>query len=311
MINVCIIGYGYWGPNLCRNFSNANGYNLSTICDLNNQNLAKARKNYPGVKIYKNFKEAIKINKYDLIVLATPTSTHYTLAKFILEKSINLLVEKPLCLSIKHHSDLNKIAKKNNVKIFIDFPFIFSGSIKYIKNVIDKKKFGKLKSIESYREQAPVRIDTNVLWDLSIHDISIIKYLLGESKLFILNTYKNNSKKINYDEIQINIANNTGLKIFIKNNWKSPTKIRLMKFIFEKATIYCDENETLYKIKIYKSINNKFNRHTLEVPKIDLTEPLSNLANYILKILTKKKNVSFSDDFNLSVTKLMVLLDKR
>ena len=91
MINVCIIGYGYWGPNLCRNFSNANGYNLSTICDLNNQNLAKARKNYPGVKIYKNFKEAIKINKYDLIVLATPTSTHYTLAKFILEKFLHKL----------------------------------------------------------------------------------------------------------------------------------------------------------------------------------------------------------------------------
>jgi len=311
MINVCIIGYGYWGPNLCRNFSNADGYNLSTICDLNNNNLAKAKKNYPGVKTYKSFKEAIKINKYGLIVLATPTSTHYTLAKFILEKSINLLVEKPLCLTVKHHFDLNKIAKKNKVKIFIDFPFIFSGSIKYVKNVIDKKKFGKLKSIESYREQAPVRIDTNVLWDLSIHDISIIKYLLGENKLFILNTYKNNSKKINYDEIQINIANNTGLKIFIKNNWKSPTKIRLMKFIFEKATIYCDENETLYKIKIYKSIKNKFNQHTLEVPKIDLTEPLSNLANYILKVLTKKKNVSFSDNFNLSVTKLMVLLDKR
>ena len=311
MINVCIIGYGYWGPNLCRNFSNADGYNLSTICDLNNNNLAKAKKNYPGVKIYKSFKEAIKLNKYGLIVLATPTSTHYTLAKFILEKSINLLVEKPLCLTVKHHFDLNKIAKKNKVKIFIDFPFIFSGSIKYVKNIIDKKKFGKLKSIESYREQAPVRIDTNVLWDLSIHDISIIKYLLGESKLFILNTYKNNSKKINYDEIQINIANNTGIKIFIRNNWKSPTKIRLMKFIFEKATIYCDENETLYKIKIYKSIKNKFNQHTLEVPKIDLTEPLSNLAKYILKVLTKKKNVSFSDNFNLSVTKLMVLLDKR
>jgi predicted dehydrogenase len=311
MINVCIIGYGYWGPNLCRNFSNANGYNLSTICDLNNQNLAKARKNYPGVKIYKNFKEAIKINKYDLIVLATPTSTHYTLAKFILEKSINLLVEKPLCLSVKRHSDLNKIAKRNNVKIFIDFPFIFSGSIKYVKNIIDKKKFGKLKSIESYREQAPVRVDSNVLWDLSIHDISIVKYLLGENKLNVLNIYKKNSKKFNYDQIQINISNSAGLNIFIKNNWKSPTKIRLMKFVFEQATIYCDENETLYKIKIYRSIKGKFNQHTLEVPKIDLTEPLSNLANYILKVLTKKKSITFGDNFNLSITKLMVLLDKK
>ena len=311
MINVCIIGYGYWGPNLCRNFSNANGYNLSTICDLNNQNLAKARKNYPGVKIYKNFKEAININKYDLIVLATPTSTHYTLAKFILEKSINLLVEKPLCLSVKRHSDLNKIAKRNNVKIFIDFPFIFSGSIKYVKNVIDKKKFGKLKSIESYREQAPVRVDTNVLWDLSIHDISIVKYLLGENKLNVLNIYKKDSKKFNYDQVQINISNSAGLNIFIKNNWKSPTKIRLMKFVFEQATIYCDENETLYKIKIYSTIKGKFNQHTLEVPKIDLTEPLSNLANYILKVLTKKKSIIFGDNFNLSITKLMVLLDKK
>ena len=311
MIDVCIIGYGYWGPNLCRNFSNASGYNLSTICDLDRKNLAKAKKNYPSVKIYKNFKEAIKLNKYGLVILATPTSTHYTLAKFILDKSINLLVEKPLCLSVKHHSHLNKIAKKNKVKIFIDFPFIFSGSIKYIKNIVDNKKFGKLKSVESYREQAPVRVDTSVLWDLSIHDISIIKYILGENKLNILNTYKKNPKKFNYSEIQINISNSTGLNIFIKNNWKSPTKIRLMKFIFEQATIYCDENETLYKIKIYKSIKNKFNQHTLEIPKIDLTEPLSNLANYILKVLTKKKNVTFSDNFNLSITKLMVLLDKK
>tara|TARA_B110000008_G_C16849492_1_gene516198 strand:- start:115 stop:1050 length:936 start_codon:yes stop_codon:yes gene_type:complete len=311
MINVCIIGYGYWGPNLCRNFSNANGYNLSTICDLNNKNLTKAKKNYPGVNIYKNFKDAIKFNKFDLVVLATPTSSHYSLAKYILKKSINLLVEKPLCLSVKHHLDLNNIAKKNNVKIFIDFPFIFSGSIKYVKNLIDKNKFGKLKSIESYREQAPVRKDTNVLWDLSIHDISIIKYLLGENKLNIIHTLKNKPKKFNYDKIQINLSNKKDLNIFIKNNWKSPTKIRLMKFFFEQATIYCDENETLYKIKIYKTIKNKFNQHTLEVPKIDLSEPLSNLADYILKVLTKKKSIIFNDNFNISITKLMVLLDRK
>ena len=97
----------------------------------------------------------------------------------------------------------------------------------------------------------------------------------------------------------------------IKNNWKSPTKVRLIKFIFEKATIYCDENETLYKIKIYKSFKNKFNEHTLEVPKIDLTEPLNNLAKYILKTLNKKKQIIFNDKFNLSITKLMISLDKK
>ena len=138
MIDICVIGYGYWGPNLCRNFSNLTGYNLTAICDINNQNLSIAKKNYPNVKTYKNFKEAINENNFQLIVLATPTSTHYSLAKFILKKSINLLVEKPLCLSIKHHLNLNKIAKKNKVKIFIDYPFIFSGSMKYVKSIIDK-----------------------------------------------------------------------------------------------------------------------------------------------------------------------------
>jgi len=311
MIDICVIGYGYWGPNLCRNFSNLTGYNLTAICDINNHNLSIAKKNYPNVKTYKNFKEAINENNFQLIVLSTPTSTHYSLAKFILKKSINLLVEKPLCLSIKHHLNLNKIAKKNKVKIFIDYPFIFSGSMKYVKSIIDKKKYGKLKTIESFREQAPVRRDTNVLWDLSIHDISILTFLLGINRMKIVNIIKNNPKKINYDKIFINLKNNTNVNIFIKNNWKSPTKVRLIKFIFENATIYCDENETLYKIRIYKSFKNKFNEHTLEVPKIDLTEPLNNLAKYILKTLNKKKKIIFNDKFNLSITKLMIALDKK
>tara|TARA_Y100000590_G_scaffold433018_1_gene549622 strand:- start:742 stop:1677 length:936 start_codon:yes stop_codon:yes gene_type:complete len=311
MINVCVIGYGYWGPNLCRNFSNLAGYNLTSICDVNNRNLLIAKKKYPNVKTYKNFKEAINQNNFKLIVLATPTSTHYSLAKYILKKSINLLVEKPLCLSNKQHLNLNKIAKKNKVNIYIDYPFIFSGSIKYVKNIIEKKKYGKLKTIESFREQAPVRKDTNVLWDLSIHDISILTFLLGNNKMQIVNVIKNNKKKKNYDKIFINLKNSKNINIFIKNNWKSPTKVRLIKFVFEKATIYCDENETLYKIKIYKSFKNKFNEHTLLIPKIDLTEPLNNLANYILKTLSKKKEILFDDKFNLSITKLMVLLDKK
>ena len=89
------------------------------------------------------------------------------------------MVEKPLCLNLKDHIRLNKIAKVNGVKIYVDFPFIFSGSVQYIKNIIKKNIYGNLKSIESFREQAPIRTDTNVLWDLSIHDISIINYLLS------------------------------------------------------------------------------------------------------------------------------------
>ena len=89
-------------------------------------------KNYPKVKTYKDYKKAIKLNKFDLVVVSTPTNTHYKISKYILSKKINLLVEKPLCNSLKEHNELNKIAKKNNVNIFVDYPFVHSGSINFV-----------------------------------------------------------------------------------------------------------------------------------------------------------------------------------
>ena len=311
MISVCVIGYGYWGPNLCRNFSNADGFKLDAICDISDKNVSLSKKNYPGIKIYKDYKKAIKENNFKLIVLATPTSTHYNLSKFILNSSINLLVEKPLCLSVRDHLNLNKIAKKKNVRIFVDYPFIFSGSIRYIKSIYRKKKYGKLLSIESFREQAPIRKDTNVLWDLAIHDVSIINFILDDSNLKITSLIKSNRGKKNYSKININLRSKNNVDIFIKNNWKSPTKIRLIKFIFQNAIIYCDENETLYKIKIYKSYKNKFNQYSLEIPQIDLTEPLTNLAKYIHKNINKKTLNNEDNKFNFSVTKLMVKIDRK
>ena len=307
MIDVCVIGYGYWGPNLCRNFVNAPGYNLKSICDNNKNNLLKAKKNYPSVETYLNYKLGLSKNNYDLVVLATPTSTHFQIASYILKKKINILVEKPLCLNLKDHIRLNKIAKVNGVKIYVDFPFIFSGSVQYIKNIIKKNIYGNLKSIESFREQAPIRTDTNVLWDLSIHDISIINYLLSAKNNKIISVNKYNKTK-NYNKILINMKNKK-VDILIKNNWNSPTKIRLIKLIFDNAVVYYDENENLYKIKIFKKYKDKFNQHTLTIPNIDLTEPLFNLAKHIQKNLNKKNNQT-DDIFNLSVTKFMTQLNK-
>ena len=309
MIDVCVIGYGYWGPNLCRNFSNSPHFNLKAICDLKNLNLIKAKKDYPNAKIFKNFKKALEENSFKLIVLATPTSSHFKLAEVILKKSINILVEKPLCTDIKQHLYLNKLAQKNKVKIFVDFPFIYSGSIRYIENVINNKKFGNLKSVESYREQAPIRTDTNVLWDLTIHDISIISFLLRKDYFKISSVSRFNKSIKNYPKVLVNLTYDKKIDITLKSDWNSPTKVRMIKFVFEKATIYCDENETLYKIKIFKKQNNKFNQYSLEIPKIDLTEPLSNLAKHIQKNISKK-NITITDNkFNLSITKIMLKLD--
>jgi len=309
MNNVLIIGYGYWGPKLSRNFSNSSNFNLHSICDLSNTKLKEAKKTYPNINIYSNYKKAIKNNSFKLVVISTPTITHFKIAKYALSQNINVLVEKPLCLSIKEHLYLNRLAKKNNLKIFVDYPFVHSGSINFVKELINKKKYGKIKSIESYREQAPVRKDTNVFWDLSIHDISIIIYLLSEKKISEIKTVNSGNKNTNFKKISIFIKyKNTD--VFIKNNWDSPTKVRLIKFVFEKAIVYLDENETLYKIKIYKKLNNQFNNYSLEVPSIDLTEPLMNLINHTYNCIVKNKKTSLDEKFYTEITKTMTKIKR-
>ena len=310
MNNVLIIGYGYWGPKLSRNFSNSDNFNLHSICDLNSSRLKNAKKTYPNIKTFTNYKKALKSNRYKLICISTPTVTHYKIAKHALLSHMNVLVEKPLCFSLKEHLHLNKIAKKNNVKIFIDYPFVHSGSINFVKELIDTKKYGKINSIESYREQAPIRNDTNVFWDLSIHDISIANYLLSKKKIKTIKTVNTTNNVGNFKKISMYVKyENTN--VFIKNSWDSPTKIRLIKFIFDNATVYLDENETLYKVKIYKKLNNQFNNYSLEVPNIDLTEPLMNLINYIYNSIVKNKKTPLTEKFYLDVTKTMVKINNK
>ena len=299
MYNISIIGYGYWGKKLARNFQNSSYFEILSIVDKKKFNLTNAKKNFSSVECYSNYKKAVKNDLVDLIVISTPTSTHYDIAKYALENSKNVLVEKPLSLSIKQVNKLNKIAKSKKRMIFVDYPFLFSGTINFIKKIISQNKYGKILEIESFREQAPIRNDTNVIWDLSTHDISILTYLLNQQPISIQTIKKENIKRGLCDNVYINLKYRQNLNVVIKNSWISPTKIRLIKIKFRKAILYCDENESLYKIKIYKKKNkNDTFDYSLEVPEIDLTEPLSKMTTYIYNCMKKNKNPLFEDDFN-------------
>ena len=193
--------------------------------------------------------------------------------------------------------------------IFVDYPFLFSGTIKFIKRIIEKKTFGKVLEIESFREQAPVRKDANVIWDLGTHDVSILTYLLKKNPYQIKTTKMKSINGSLYDCAYINLKYDNNINVLIKNSWISPTKIRLIKIKFAKAIIYCDENEPLYKIKIYRKNKNQL-KYNLEIPEIDLEEPLSKLAKYIYKSIKFGKNKLFENNLNINITNLLEKINK-
>ncbi len=301
-LNVCLIGYGYWGPKLARNFQNSNFFKLVSVSDKSQLNLLKAKKDFPFIKISMDYKKSIT-NNIDIVVIATPTNTHFQISKFALMMKKHILVEKPISLSEKEVQNLEKISKKNKKKIFVDYPFIFSGSINYIKKIIESNRFGKLNEIESYREQAPVRKDVNVVWDLAVHDLSILFYLLKSNPIKSKSLKINSAQSPKSDTAFINLTYKNKLNVFIKNTWISPIKIRLMKFKFKNAIIYCDENESMYKIKIFFK-KTKQAKYSLEVPEIDLAEPLSRLVNYIYKNIKNNERNIF-DNMNINITKTL------
>jgi len=304
-IKVSLIGYGYWGPKLARNFQNSNFFNLVSIIDTSRKNLIKAKKDFPLVQISKNYKDILKIKNISLVVVSTPTKTHFQIASFALQNKKNVLVEKPLSLYLSEVKKLENLARKNNKLLFVDYPFLFSGSINYIKKIIESKKYGNLISVESFREQAPVRKDSNVVWDLSVHDISIMNYLLRTNPKSYKSLKIKNLNQSLADTAYLNLFYKEKINVFLKSSWISPEKIRLIKFQFKKAIVYCNENEAIYKIKIFRKKNKNTLEYNLEVPEINLTEPLSVLVNYIYKSINEHSNKIFDKNLNLNITRTL------
>ena len=300
---VAIIGYGYWGPKLARNIQNSNDFQIDYIVDTSKKNLINAKKSFPLSRFLNDYKK-LDTSKIDLVVISTPTITHYKLAAHFLKYS-NILIEKPLALNNNDVKKLERISKKSKKKLFVDYPFIFSGSIRSINNIIRKKKYGKLLEIESFREQAPIRKDSDVVWDLGVHDISILRFLLKSNPIKIKSIKYNTVKTKQKDTAYINLNYKNNLKVFIKNSWISPVKIRIMKFKFEKGIVICDENEPIYKLKVFTRKNNKTMIYKLELPEIDLSEPLFNLIEYVAKSMKTNSNLIFKKNFNIDITRVL------
>ena len=323
MIRIGVIGYGYWGPNLVRNFFENNSCEIKTVADFKPERLVSLKKQYPSIFTTTDAEEIFQDKNIEAVVIATPISTHYALAKKALEANKHVLVEKPLADSYQKGLKLVKLAKKKKKILMIDHTFLYTEAVQTIKRLIDNGELGKVNYFDSIRTNLGLfQTDANVLWDLAAHDIAILMYLITERPKSIqaggVSHTKNGIENIGF----ITIKYASGLLAHFNSSWSSPVKIRLILIGGTKQMIVYNDVEPTEKIKVYDSgykfIMGKDKRRThidyrigdIYIPKVELKEALSNMvADFILAIRDNKKPVSDAV-LGLKVVKTLSLADR-
>ena len=252
MINIGIIGYGYWGPNLVRNFNNSDQFKVKAVCDLDRMKLEPLQQAYPFINIDKTFDELITDSSIDAIAIATPISTHYDLSIKALQTGKHVFVEKPMADTSLKCMQLIEESEKRNLVLFVDHTFPYTESVNKIKHLITNNILGEIYYFDSTRVNLGLfDFDSSVIWDLAIHDLSIVEYLFDTKPISVSGVGKANidGQPINIASISLNFNNN--LYVHINVNWLSPVKIRKILISGDKKMLVYDDIEPTEKIKIY------------------------------------------------------------
>jgi predicted dehydrogenase len=181
MIRIGVLGYGYWGPNIVRNFNTTDGTKVIAVSDINQNALKKVKKTYPEIRVTPDCEELVTSADIDVVAVITPVFTHYEIAKKALMQGKHVFVEKPFTYTAAQAEELIEIAKRRNLKIMVDHTFLFTGAVRKIKHLTDEGTIGDLLYFDSVRVNLGLfQHDVNVVWDLAPHDLSIMDFLIKD-----------------------------------------------------------------------------------------------------------------------------------
>ena len=319
MLNVGIVGYGYWGPNLARNVNNNINLSLKGIADLSSEKRNIAKKNFPNTIIVDSYEELLNIQDIEIIIIATSSQRHYEIAKAALEKGKHLLLEKPACASYSKLLALSELAKKRGLVLMVDFTFLYNGAVRKIDEVIKNQTFGDVNYIDSTRINLGIfQSDVNVIWDLASHDIAILQYLLKQSPVSVkadgISHTENDIENIAYITLKYN---NPKLLVHVSCSWYSPVKIRQMLIGGSNKMLIYNDIEPTDKIKIYdcnfsfkqneyrENILVDYRLGDITIPKFDTKEPLALLIEDLYFSAIGKKQQDVSIELALEVAKVL------
>lgn len=321
-MKVGIIGLGYWGPNLIRNFLAHPEIDKVYGCDLSDDRLNFIKSRFPSAELMKDYNEMLQ-KDIDIVAVATPVDTHFKFSKMALDAGKHIWVEKPFTATSEEAKELIGIAEQNNLKIFVDHTFIYTGAVRKMRELVDSGEIGEIKYFDSVRINLGLfQHDVNVIWDLAPHDLSIMQYLMPHEKVVAVSAHgiANYYDHENVAHLSVYFDNNCFAHFHV--NWTSPVKIRKMLVGGDKKMLVFDDMENFEKIKIYDAgvnVSTKEKIHEALVqyrmgdmhsPKVIATEALSLGVAEFVNAIKEDRNPLTSGSDGLEVVKILEASEK-
>lgn len=321
MIGVAVVGAGYWGPNLIRNFARCGETRLVAVCDKDRPRLDEVLGGYPGVDAVESFDALLKRRDVDALAIATPVSTHGPLASAALEAGKHVLVEKPLAATVEEAERLVALADSRGLTLMVDHTFVFTPAVRKIKELVDCGDLGEIYYVDSVRINLGLfQHDINVLWDLAPHDLSILDYLLGrlpKSLSAFGACHADNVNEIE-DVAHLNLDFGSGLLATFHVNWLSPVKIRNFIIGGSRKSIVYNELEPAEKVKVYdrgitvtadpearRGVLVGYRTGDVWSPHLDQQEPLQNMVRHFAECIRDRREPISGGQAGLRVVRIL------
>lgn len=319
MISIGIIGYGYWGPNLVRNFAETPGARVAAVSDLDAGKLAVVERRYPGVKTTTDYRELLADPTIDAIAIATPVSTHFDLGMAALKAGKHLWLEKPMTETSEQAKRLVDEAERRGLVLIVDHTFVYTGAVRKMKELIDAGELGRVYYYDSIRVNLGLfQRDVSVISDLAVHDFAILDYLLGEHPCAVSANGTNHFPGTPENLAYVTLFYDSGTIAHTNVSWLAPVKVRTIHVGGSKKMITYDDLEPSEKIKIYdkgvsftddpakiQEMRVGYRTGDMWAPKLVATEALRVEGEHFVDCILNKKVPQTDGHLGLRVVQLI------
>ena len=320
-IRVGVVGAGYWGPNIIRNFNQIPSCEMAACCDLDENRLKHMSRLYPGIKVTNDYNELL--NGVDAVAVCTHVSAHYPLAKKALEAGKHVLIEKPMTASVAEAEELVALAKKQGRILMVDHTFEYTGGVNKMKEIIESGLLGDVLYVNCSRLNLGIfQRDINVVWDLAPHDLSVILYATGlKPKSGPPVGMKLLHPKV--EDVAFVTLNCGSASAVIHVSWVDPLKIRKVSVVGTKQMLVFDDLDPLAKVHIYdKGVDNpphydtfgeflcSYHYGDIHMPRFQESEPLSTMCRHFLECIETGAAPRSDGESGLRMVRLLEASDR-